>query len=126
MHDQRQHIRVTAENIKQPIIVHVNGVNFLEIFHAKDISEGGIGIQVPHMFEGCKLDFTVSLIITLPAPLEHEIIVNGRIRHVVENRFGVRFLNLKSEDQSLIHRYVSYRLKEKPFLIRLKHFLHLI
>ena len=126
MQEKRRYIRVKAENEKRPISVHINGVNFLEISRVNDISEGGISILAPHMFEGCEIDSAVSLLITLPFPVEHEIMVKGLIRHTDKLKFGVRFLDLNRKDQKLLHRYVKHRLRKRSFIIRLKHSLHLI
>ncbi|MBF0451727.1 MAG: PilZ domain-containing protein [Candidatus Magnetomorum sp.] len=111
--DKRRHIRVQPEK-KSPVEVDINGQNFLTIIYANDISEGGIGIIVPEKFKGCKINNNVSLVITLPKPLKKSFIVTGRIIHVINEKFGVEFLDLAKENRKLLKQYIKKRLKENP------------
>lgn len=125
MHERRRHIRVEVEK-ERPISVHINGLNFLDILTVIDISEGGICIAVAHMFEGCRIDQSVTLVITLPPPMEYDFLVTAKIRHMAGEKFGVQFLDLKRRDRARIRCYVASRLAAEPWLLRLKHRLHLI
>ena len=46
--------------------VQIMGTNSLDILHARDISVRGVGVLVPHLFEGCDIDSRVELVVTLP------------------------------------------------------------
>ena len=63
--EKRQFYRLIPFEAGQ-IRVDVNGNNFLDILPAKDISERGIGLVVPHGFEGCDIYDEVQLIVSIP------------------------------------------------------------
>ncbi|NOY53776.1 MAG: PilZ domain-containing protein [Deltaproteobacteria bacterium] len=109
---KRRFPRVSPEK-GRPIRVDINGVDFLEIVYADNLSEGGLSIVAPHEFRGCKIDQPVSLIISLPEPEKANILVAGIIRYISYTRkiFGVAFVDLKKEDRKKIQRYVEYRMK---------------
>ena len=108
---KRRYPRVSPEK-GRPIRVDINGVDFLEILHADNLSEGGLAIVVPHEFKGCKIDQPVSLIVSLPEPVRTNISVSGNIRYISYTRqiFGVAFVDLRKEDRQKIRRYVEYRM----------------
>ncbi len=89
--------------------MHINGENFLDILEALDISVGGIGISVPHMFDGCKIENDVSLVITIPFPVMKSIAVAGKVKHIKGKDFGVTFVSIKGIDKKLVEEYVVYR-----------------
>lgn len=116
---KRRYTRVQSEK-NRPIRVDFNGENFLDILSADNISEGGLSLVVHHEFKGCKIDEPVSLIVTLPYPIEQSISVSGIIRYIsVSHRvFGVAFQGLTDRDRRKIHQYISYRIKDRPWFTR--------
>jgi len=109
--NQRRHSRVTPA-LHFPIRVDVNGENFLDILHAKDISETGIGIRVPHFFSGCSIDKPVSFVISLPEPCNALIKVRGLVKHSNSDQFGVRFTQIDQKSLRLLRDYIAHRMAE--------------
>lgn len=91
-----------------PVVVDINGEGFIDVLRARDISESGLGLYVPHNFTRCRIDGPVSLIVSLPPPIKGSFQVNGRIRHKGDRYFGIQFTDLRPADQALIRRYVAY------------------
>ncbi|THB63426.1 MAG: PilZ domain-containing protein [Gammaproteobacteria bacterium] len=108
----RKHVRIEPEN-GRPIRVDINGNGFIDVVNATDISQNGIGITVPHKFANCRTDSEVNLLIALPEPISSSIKVNGTIRHVDSNQFGIMFIDLTTEDRDKIKAYVQSRLHRK-------------
>jgi len=123
--ERRRYFRV-YEDKNHPISVHINGVNFIEMIKANDISLGGIGIVVPHEFQGCTIDRMVYLVVTLPKPLKKSFKTKGLIKHVIDKRFGVQFVGISETNQKLLRQYITYRLQAEDWLTQLKFKLHLI
>ena len=123
--ERRKHIRVLPEH-NYPISVDINGENFIEVLKAIDISEGGLGISVPSELKGCYTDMPVTLVISLPQPVEYLFSVLGKIKHVANKRFGVIFLNLDKTSLKKIRQYIAYRIKSESWIMRLKYKLRLI
>ena len=117
--NRRSYFRIQPE-IDKPVLIDINGDNFVDVLHATDISEGGIGITVPHEFIGCKIDKPVSMIITLPFPISRSVTIEGRINHITGRRFGVEYSSVESEKRKIIRQYISYRLRDRSFFTRLK------
>ncbi|ETR70460.1 MAG: hypothetical protein OMM_08794 [Candidatus Magnetoglobus multicellularis str. Araruama] len=111
--EKRRHIRVQPDK-KRPVEININGQNFLRILYANDISEGGIGIIVPEKFKGCKINNNVSLVITLPHPYKKIFLVTGRIIHVMNEKFGVEFLDLTKENRKILKKYINRRRTDNP------------
>ena len=109
-----------------PLHVDINGEGFIDVLNAMDISEGGMRIQVLHRFEGCHIEKPVILIIQLPQPVNNFIQVEGRIKHILNDSFGVQFCNLNQRSRSLVRKYVAYRLKGHSFWLFLRYKLGLI
>ena len=89
--------------------VQIMGSNSLDVLHARDISVTGLGVYVPHGFEGCDIDAEVDLVITLPQ--SRAFLAKGVIRHVTEGdsdkgHFGVEFTQLSPGDQAQLERYI--------------------
>lgn len=104
-------IRVQPEP-SEPVGVHIVGPNSIDILRARDISESGLGVQVPHRFEGCDIHAEVELVITLP---QHKAFVaKGVVRHRTESddspSFGVEFTDISKRHRKLLRSYVSDRL----------------
>jgi hypothetical protein len=106
----RKFVRVEPEE-GLPIRVDINGDGFIDVVNATDISQNGIGVQIPHQFANCKTQSEVSLIISLPDPVPCSITVNGIIRQVFSKQFGIMFTDLNLADQEKIRRYVHHRLR---------------
>ncbi|KPA15213.1 Type IV pilus assembly PilZ domain protein [Candidatus Magnetomorum sp. HK-1] len=123
--DKRRFVRVNPLR-KNPIPININGVNFLKIIYASDISEGGIGIKVPEKFKGCEINKNVSLVITLPKPFKKSFLVTGRIIHVVNEKFGVEFLDLSKENRNILKKYINKRIQDDPKNKKEKKFLKYI
>jgi len=109
---RRQYFRVTPEP-GAPVRVDINGDGFIEVIKAVDISEGGIRITVPHRFEGCHVDQPVSLIITLPQPVNKQFCLEGKIKHVRNDSFGVLFTKLDDKSLAFIRSYVGQWYKKR-------------
>ena len=87
-HELRRHPRVIPEK-GHPVLVDISGDGFIDILPALDISLGGIGIQVPHNFDGCNTETLVDCLVTLPRPVNYTIRAQGKIIHIRQNLFGL-------------------------------------
>jgi hypothetical protein len=108
---------VDAERIRvrpdphRPVEVQVMGPGFLDVLHARDVSEGGLGVWVPHSFEGCDLRAAVELIVTLPGtPSFHAA---GILRHrTIDGSlqfFGVELTRISTRAHEALKAYVLTR-----------------
>ncbi len=106
MENKRRYIRVRPHEWA-PVEIQLNGVDFLDILYAEDISEGGARINVPHEFSGCTIDAAIDLVITLPEYRSFK--ARGRIRHVGNTRtaFGVEFISLEESSRQQLRGYVQ-------------------
>jgi hypothetical protein len=104
--NRRLHTRAEPHSFA-PIRVDINGDGFIEVLNVADISEGGIRINVPHHFEGCHIEKSVTFIITLPAPINMHFKESGYIKHVLDDSFGVNFINPSHKSRALIRRYIG-------------------
>lgn len=111
-HNRRQFIRVEPEP-NAPVRVDINGTDFIETIKAIDISEGGIGIEVPHNFRGCHVDQPASFVIHLPKPINKFFRVDGMIRHVRHHSFGVHFTNMNDRSRALVRSYIALGVKKR-------------
>ena len=110
--DRRQFVRITPAT-NSPVRIDINGEDFIDILTATDISEGGIGITVAHGFKGCTINKHVSFVIELPSTPKNTLIqVQGKIKHVSGERFGVSFFNISELTKDKIKNYLAERLKE--------------
>ncbi len=123
--NRRRHVRVEAA-AGAPIRIDLNGPGFMEVLNARDISISGVGIEVAHGFENCRVQQTVKLLVRLPAPVNANIGCSGQIRHISDVHFGILFTNLKPDHARLLRRYVASRLGDQPWWTRLRFALHLI
>ena len=115
--ERRRRIRVVPEQ-NEPIVININGENFIEIVYASDISVSGIGIVVPYGFEGCRIDKDVSIVVTLPIPEKRSLLCQGKIRHIRNSNFGVHFNGIEKEKRLLLRKYVSSQLDNQPWYIK--------
>jgi c-di-GMP-binding flagellar brake protein YcgR len=100
-------LRVQADP-SAPVRVDIMGRGFLDVLSARDISVGGLGISVPHGFEGCDIDSEVELIVTLGRTRPFK--TRGAIRHhgqAGQRLFGVEFTALSAEQQQAIEAYIG-------------------
>ena len=65
-----------------PVEVQVMGQGSLDVLLARNVSETGIGVYVPHGFAGFDLEAEVELVVTLPGCTP--FLTRGAIRHVTE------------------------------------------
>lgn len=112
--DRRLFLRVRPEP-HIPIRVDVNGKDFVDIFYAVDISVGGLGLKVPHRFEGCRTDLLVHCLLRLPTPFAHSVGAQGSVIHISGDRFGIAFHNLSEKAEKVIDAYVCHRLKQESW-----------
>ena len=123
--NRRRYFRAVPEK-EYPIHLDINGENFIEILTAVSISQKGIGIKVPHGFKGCKINNAVELVLSLPYPINQDIVIFGNIKYVTNQIFGVIFTKTSIENNKIIRNYIKYRIKDEPFHIRLLHILRII
>lgn len=112
---QRGALRVRPE-ARAGVTVHINGSDFIEIQKVLDLSEGGIRLRVPHRFEGCHIDGVVGLVIALPLADMQSFRLEGRIRHLSEDTFGIQFVNCSEKARQLLRRYIGERLRAEEGL----------
>jgi len=118
--ERRSAVRIQPRK-NDPIRIDLNGENFLDIVYAVDISTGGLGLWVPHHFEGCKIDSLVDCLVRLPYPISSSFHAQGSIRHIRGNCFGLKFHNLHENAKNLIKKYIEYRLKDISWLAWITH-----
>lgn len=118
---RRKHIRITPQS-SQPIRIDINGGNFIEILRATDISEGGVGIKVEHGFKGCAINNNVAFVIELPNKSKNVLIsLQGKIRHLSGDRFGVSFSLIPESAKQAIRNYVASQLREQSLIAWIKY-----
>jgi hypothetical protein len=86
------------------------GTNSLDILHARDISVRGLGVLVPHLFEGCDIDSRVELVVTLPGV--RSFLATGTVRHRTREDepaavFGIEFHDLSKANRARVRAYVD-------------------
>ena len=95
-----------------PVEVQIMGPSSLDIVHARDVSEQGLGVFVPHQFAGCDLASELDLVVTLPG--QRSFMARGVIKHVTsgaepEGVFGVEFTGLSAQNRARLRAYVEER-----------------
>lgn len=106
--NKRQFIRVVP---KKPVKIDINGDNFIDVVTIKDISMGGVGISVKHKFEGCLIDNSVKLIVTLDE--KTSFTTYAKIKYVTGNFFGVQFENLSRRSKKVLKNFIYNELKSE-------------
>ncbi len=94
----------------RPVEVQIMGAGFLDVFLARDISVTGVGLWVPHQFEGCDIEAEVELVLTIPS--HKSFLAKGSIRHrtKIEGReklFGLKFTELAKTHRAQIRNYIE-------------------
>ena len=123
--NRRQYLRVMPEE-NAPVRVDINSEGFIEVIEAVDISEDGIGITVTHQFAGCDVNRPASFIVYLPHPINKYFRVDGRIMHVRDDSFGVRFTNLDDKSRELVREYIALRLRKRSAWDYIRYMLHIL
>jgi hypothetical protein len=102
----------------RPVEVQVMGNGFLDVFNARDVGQTGLGILVPHGFEGCDLLGDVKLIVTLPGSPSFfaEGNLRHRTRHGALSFFGVELTRISQSDRLKLRAYVTARHAEESAL----------
>ena len=107
---RRAHSRVRPKP-GEPIEVQLIGPDFIEVLEVRDISAGGLGLQVPHQFEGSNIASQVDVIIKLPR--QRPFSARGVIRHVSGgSMFGLEFTELPDVARARIEAYVAARIAQ--------------
>ena len=92
----------------RPVQVQIVGSHSIDVLNARDISVTGIGVFVPHRFEGCDIDAELELVVTLPG--QKPFVARGRIRHETRRNassfFGLQFLHLSKDQLARLREYV--------------------
>ena len=122
--DNRQYERITP-NKSAPIIIDINGSNFIDILKAGDISLGGVKISVAHGFKGCEIDKQVQLAIKLPTPINKSFSATGKIKHISGDSFGVNFLSMHNHGQQMLRKYILFHQKDNSTWKSIRYFCHL-
>ena len=97
--------------------VQIMGPGFLDVVHARDISLGGVGVWIPHGFEGCDISAPVELVLTLPR--RKSFLVRGTIKHrtsedIRSEFFGVEFTALPPQHRKVLPDYIARCLDDDP------------
>lgn len=89
------------------------GPGFIDVLHARDVSETGLGIFVPHGFAGCDVKQGVDLVIKLPG--KPSFSASGVLRHRTtegsRSFFGVELTRLSDRARQALRDYVEARHK---------------
>ena len=99
-----------------PVEVQVMGRGSLDVLRARNVSRSGIGVFVPHGFEGCDLEAEVELIITLPGGRPFR--AKGAIKHWTQTsgvgqHFGLEFTEMTRTHRTEIRDYVRARARDE-------------
>ncbi len=103
-------VRVTPRS-GAPVEVQVMGSGSLDVLAARNVSQTGISVYVPHGFAGYDLDKEVELVITLPG--ERSFLARGLIMHRTDggkegHHFGLHFTTIAREHRTKIRDYVRF------------------
>jgi hypothetical protein len=95
-----------------PVEVQVMGPGSLDVLAARNVSQTGIGVYVPHGYAGCDLDKEVELVVTLPG--ERSFLARGLIKHRTDggkegHHFGLVFTTIARKNRIKIRDYVRRR-----------------
>lgn len=93
-----------------PIEVQIMGTDSLDVLKANDISVSGVGVRVPHRFEGCNIHSEVELVITLPNC--RPFLARGIIRHMTavyrpNDLFGIEFTHISEVNLNHLRTYID-------------------
>jgi len=108
--DKRQAIRVVPE-ADFPVRIDLMGDNLNETTTAVDVSNQGIGINVPLGFRGSDLDSLLKINIWLPEPTEYSFSATVKIIHQKGKGLGAQFERIEKKDAKKLHEYIEQQLK---------------
>ena len=108
MREQRKDPRARPLDA-EPVRIDIMGDGFLEVLIARDISVGGIGVFVPHDFNGCDIDSEVDLIVKIGTerPFKTRGVIRHGVRQGARHFFGVEFVGLSDQHRELVAAYVD-------------------
>ncbi|HPG25127.1 MAG TPA: PilZ domain-containing protein [Myxococcota bacterium] len=111
-HDRLRSERVVPLRFA-PVEVQIIGRGSLDVLRARNVSTTGLGVYVPHGFEGFDLAQEVELVVTLPG--RRPFLARGVIKHLTASNadtrhFGLEFTELADRDRDGLLRYVRSRL----------------
>lgn len=108
--ENRQSERIIPDK-KTPVIIDINGTNFIDILKAVNISLGGLKVSVAHGFKGCEIDKQVQLAIKLPDPINKSFSATGKIKHISGDAFGVNFISMHKHAKQMLRKYILFHQK---------------
>ena len=85
------------------------GPGRLDVLRARNVSETGIGVHVPHGFEGCDPDEEVGLVLSFPG--KRSFLARGTIKHRTDggpegHHFGLHFTKISRRHRAIIREFV--------------------
>jgi PilZ domain len=94
----------------EPVEIQIASNGSLDVVHARDLSLSGVGVFLPHCFEGCDIDREVDLVISLPR--QSAFLVKGIVKHRTRmdpfpSFFGVEFTGLRKDDLKNLALYIE-------------------
>jgi hypothetical protein len=96
----------------RPVEVQVIGPDDLDVLYARDISECGLGVFMPHAFDASRLRSEVELIVRLPDAPSFQ--AGGVLRHRTVNGplafFGVELIRVPESARQNLRTYIQGRL----------------
>jgi hypothetical protein len=108
--NRRTHVRVHPRP-GEPVEVQITGDDFIDMFVARDISCGGLGVDARHLVTGSTTGAKVELVIKLPR--QKAFIARGTIRNVSrQGILGIEFTDLPPAERARIQHYVESRLAQ--------------
>jgi c-di-GMP-binding flagellar brake protein YcgR len=115
----RRHRRVIPD-AQAPVTVRVDEDELPAVTGVRDISEGGLELDLAAALPEAALGRELSLRIDFPEPVSAGIALRGAIRHIEEGRIGVVFIQLDEQSARHIRRYVEQRASGESWLARLR------
>jgi clan AA aspartic protease (TIGR02281 family) len=106
---EKRRLKRAVPDPNHPIRVDINGESFLDIAHAADISEEGICLASPNCLDACMPDEAVTVVISLPPPVGKTFKLEGSIRHISGDRFGVVYTDISEKNRACIRSYIDSR-----------------
>ena len=105
----RTDLRVRPTKVA-PVEVQIMGRGRLDVLRARNVSETGIGVYVPHGFEGCDLDEEVGLVLSFPG--QRAFLARGIIKHRTDgghegHHFGLHFTKISRAHRAIIRAFVA-------------------
>lgn len=126
--ESRQYERITPGKA-EPVIIDINGANFIDILTVGNISLGGVSVVVAHGFKGCEIAQQVRLVIKLPVPVNQSFSAAGAIKHVSGDAFGVEFISMHKQAEQMLRKYILFQqvhnASRKPIWKSIRYFCHL-